>query len=166
MKKTMRLSVLALIAGLLILGGTMLVAQNEPGPGAPPPGGQMGPGGPGGPGGASERGTLSVPQTYSFDLDNGVVTGGRGADVWFHAVSAVELYLEPMNGAGLALGNRFDPDSCRRGPFSRDRITLTSLMVGNFVCYRTDTGGAGQFRIIGLTPASPHTLTIDYRNWR
>ena len=63
------------------------------GPGGPggPGGGFGGPGGPGGgfggPGGGSpphSTGTLVVPQTYTFDLDEGQVSGSSGdVDFWF-----------------------------------------------------------------------------------
>ncbi|MBS0385714.1 MAG: hypothetical protein JSS00_10255, partial [Proteobacteria bacterium] len=68
------------------------------------------------------------------------------------------------NGARIALGDRRDADSCR-GRLSNDRIALTSLTVGYFVCYQTNDGQRGDFRIIGLSPTSPRTLTIEYRNY-
>ena len=42
-----------------------------------------------------------------FDLDTGAETGA-GADFWFHAITNTELYIEPQNGARLALGDGSD----------------------------------------------------------
>jgi hypothetical protein len=127
-----------------------------------PPGGPGGGGGGGG--GGSDRGTLAIPQTYMFDLDRGRIGSDRGADIWFHAINPVQLYLEPQNGARIALGDRRGGDGCRRS-LSTDRIAVTTLMVGYYVCYQTSDGARGDFRIIGLSPTSPRTLTIDYRNY-
>jgi hypothetical protein len=96
-----------------------------------------------------------------FDLDRGRVTSDRSADVWFHAVNPVQLYLEPQNGARIALGDRRGGDSCRTR-VSNDRVALTVLMVGYYVCYQTNDGRRGDFRIVGLTPTSPRTLTVEY----
>jgi hypothetical protein len=87
------------------------------GPGSP--GGFGGPGGPGGfggPGGGGPGGggpvmhstnTLVVPQTFSFDLDAGQVLGSSpDADFWFEAVTAAQLFIKPMNGAQIAVGNK------------------------------------------------------------
>ncbi|MBI3439073.1 MAG: hypothetical protein HY054_10595 [Proteobacteria bacterium] len=128
-----------------------------------PPGGPGWPGGPGDPRGP-DRGALSIPQSYMFDLDRGRVGSDRGADVWFEAVNPVQLYLTPRNGARIALGDRRDGDSCRRS-LSNDRIALTSLMVGYYVCYETSEGQRGDFRITGLTSGSPRTLQIEYNNY-
>jgi hypothetical protein len=99
-----------------------------------------------------------------FDLDRGRISGGRDADVWFHAVNPVQFYLEPQNGARIALGDRRGGDSCR-GELSNERIPLTSLTVGYYVCYETNDGRRGDFRVIQLSPTSPHTLIIQYANY-
>jgi hypothetical protein len=97
-------------------------------------------------------------------LDRGRISNDRSADVWFRAINPVQLYLEPRNGARIALGDRRGGDSCRRG-LSEDRIEITTLMVGYYVCYQTNDGRRGDFRIIGLSPTSPRTLTIEYNNY-
>lgn len=99
-----------------------------------------------------------------FDLDRGRVGSGRDADIWFEAVNPVQLYLTPQNGARIALGDRRGGDSCR-GSLSGDRIPLTAMSVGYYVCYRTSDGRRGDFRITGLSPDSPRTLRLEYNNY-
>jgi anthranilate/para-aminobenzoate synthase component I len=51
--------------------------------------------------------TLVVPQTFSFDLDAGQVLGSSpDADFWFEAVTATQLFIKPMNGTQIAVGNK------------------------------------------------------------
>jgi hypothetical protein len=78
-------------------------------------------------------------------------------------VTPIQLYLEPRNGARIALGDRRGGDSCRSS-LSNNRIAVTSLMVGYYVCYATNSGQRGDFRITGLSANAPRTLTIEYAN--
>lgn len=111
--------------------------------------------------------SLSVPQTYSFDLDAGNV-GAAGADIWFHAVTNTELYLEPRNGAQIAVGDRSNRgrDGCAAASFSTGRVALSAVPVGSYVCVRTNEGRISQFRMNAISSGSPKTLTIGYTTWR
>lgn len=151
------------------------------GPGGPGgvggPGGLGGFGGPGGggPGGqggggpvAHSTNTLVVPQTFSFDLDAGQVLGSSpDADFWFEVVTATQLFIKPMNGAQIAVGNKRNRgfNGCSAESFSPDQLALNTLAVGNYICAATSEGRVSQFRINALTSGSPRTLTISYTTW-
>jgi hypothetical protein len=151
------------------------------GPGGPgSPGGFGGPGGPGGfggPGGGGPGGggpvmhstnTLVVPQTFSFDLDAGQVLGSSpDADFWFEAVTATQLFIKPMNGAQIAVGNKQNRgfNGCSGESFSLNHVALNMLVVSNYICAGTSEGRVSQVRINALTPGSPKTLTIGYTTW-
>ncbi len=107
-----------------------------------------------------------VRQTYMFDLDTGAETGA-GADFWFRAVTATEMYIEPQNGARLALGDRSERGftGCSSASFSTARIPLASIPVGSFVCVRTSDDRISQFRMSAITPSSPRVLTINFTTW-
>lgn len=111
-------------------------------------------------------GRLDVPQTYLFDLDQGAVTED-GADVWFEAVTADELYLVPQNGATLGPGDlsKRDAAACAAGGYSSERLPLAKLPAGSFICVRTSDGRTGSFAIEALSDASPRALSINYVTW-
>lgn len=133
------------------------------------PGGPGGPGWPGGdrPGGRSySEGSVELRQTFQVDLDSGRV-GGGGADVWFHAVSPVELYIEPIGGARIAnVGGGGGRRDCRDADLRGARIPLGDLNIGSTVCYRTGDGRMGQFRVTGFSSMGPsRVMRIDYETW-
>ena len=130
------------------------------------------PGGGGGGGGGGvppvhSTGLLPVPQTYNFDLDEGQVGSGPGVDIWFQAVNPVQMYLKPMNGAQLAVGNKQNRgySGCSVAAFSPNAVPLNTLPVGSYICAATNEGRVSQFRINGISPGSPKTLTLGYTTW-
>jgi len=113
------------------------------------------------------QGVGVIRQTYLFDLDTGAETTA-GADIWFHAVTNTELYIEPRNGATLALGDRSERGfaGCSSASYSTTRIPLGSIPVGSFVCVRTSDGHVSQFRMNAISSASPRVLTIRFTTWQ
>jgi len=111
-------------------------------------------------------GALSVPQTYLFDLDNGAV--GASGDVWFHAVTNTQLYLEPSGGAQMAVGDRSNRgrDGCAAASYSTARVALSAVPVGSYVCVRTNEGRISQFRVNAISSGSPRTLSLGYTTWQ
>jgi hypothetical protein len=108
---------------------------------------------------------LSVPQTYVFDLDAGTV--GAQGDIWFQAVTSDELYLTPRGGAQLAVGDRSNRnyEGCVTAAYSPNRVALSAVPVGSYVCVRTSDGRISQFRMNSITPGSPKTLSIGFTTW-
>lgn len=106
-----------------------------------------------------------IRQTYTFDLDTGT-EAAAGADVWFEAVTNTELYLQPRNGARLALGNASDRGfrGCSSASFTTTRIPLASLPAGAFVCVRTSDNRIAQFRVAAIA-GSPRYMTINFTTW-
>jgi hypothetical protein len=111
-------------------------------------------------------GALSVPQTYLFDLDNGAV--GASGDIWFHAVTNTQLYLEPSGGAQMAVGDRSNRgrDGCAAATYSTTRVALGAVPVGSYVCVRTNEGRISQFRVNAISSSSPRTLSLGYTTWQ
>lgn len=112
------------------------------------------------------QGAGVIRQTYMFDFDNGAETSA-GADLWFHAITNTELYLEPRNGARLALGDGSERGfaGCSSASFSTARIPLASVPVGTFVCVRTSDNRIGQFRMNAIS-GSPRVLTVQFTTWQ
>jgi hypothetical protein len=112
-------------------------------------------------------GILPIPQTFRFDLDNGSVGAGPGADFWFQAVNPIQLYIRPVNGAQIAVGNKQNRgfNGCSAEAFSPNPVLLSSLQVGNYICAATNEGRVSQFRVNGISPGSPKTLTIGFTTW-
>jgi hypothetical protein len=108
-----------------------------------------------------------VAQTYSVDIDEGQLSTGADADVWFQAVTMSQLFLKPVNGAQLAVGDRSDRGRrrCATESFSNDPVALNALPVGSFVCVATNRGRVAQFRVSGVSGGVPKTLTLDYTTW-
>lgn len=112
-------------------------------------------------------GSFLAQQTYLFDLDVGALAlADRGADVWFEAVTDGDLFLTPVNGAQLALGDGTDRGvaGCRSAAFSSTRIPVRAAL-GRFVCALTSDGRVSQFQVADLSGTSPRSLTIHYTTW-
>lgn len=112
-------------------------------------------------------GAFLAQQTYLFDLDTGALAlENRGADVWFQAVTNTEMYLAPVNGAELAFGDGSDRGfgGCQSAAFSGERIRIDRA-VGRHVCARTSDGRLSQFKVAGISGATPRSLTIEYVTW-
>ncbi|HQA28453.1 MAG TPA: hypothetical protein PLA02_04460 [Brevefilum fermentans] len=109
-------------------------------------------------------GALEIEQTYTADLDEGLLNGGSGKDLWYQVVSATERYLTPINGAGFAVWGGSAPgmSDCIGASLSTTSIPLSSSLVGTYVCYRTNEGRPGAFRVNELTGT---TIKIGYTTW-
>jgi hypothetical protein len=113
---------------------------------------------------------LNVRQTFTFDLDEGVEQGAGGAaDLWFEADTATLLYIVPRNGATMWTGDRSNRnyEGCAGADahYTADRISLSDLPVGSYVCVKTNGGRISQYRINALSAGSPKTLTIGFTTW-
>jgi hypothetical protein len=108
-------------------------------------------------------GSVDLPQTWRLDLDSGTV-GAGGADLWFHAVTAADRYLEPVGGAALALGDGSDRgrDGCRDAAFSTERIRVQQSLEGSYICARTGEGRISQFRFNGMDGT---VMKLGYTTW-
>ncbi len=113
-------------------------------------------------------GGIDVSQTYQFDLDQGQVGNAATSDIWFQAVSPIEMYLTPQNGAALAVGDRSNRgyDGCSAATFTTDRVPLIFLPVGSYVCARTNEGRISQFRLNNVVISLPVVLSLGYTTWQ
>ncbi len=112
-------------------------------------------------------GKLDVPQTYTFDLDQGRLAGDH-VDLWFEAETRDLLYLTPRNGARISVGDRSNRGyaGCSAARYSADRVSLRDIPIGSYVCVRTDQGRISQFRLNAVSGGSPKTLSIGYSTWK
>ncbi len=110
-------------------------------------------------------GSLNISQTWTADLDEGVLGTGQGADIWFHALTEKERYLEPMNGATIAKVAQAGAESCTAATLSSSRIKIDDLPEGSYVCVLTDEGRRSQFRVNVPAGLSPGVLGIGYITW-
>lgn len=53
-----------------------------------------------------DRSNISVPRTWTLDVDTGNV-GASGYDLWWRAVTDAEFFLTPANGASLSFASYF-----------------------------------------------------------
>ena len=112
-------------------------------------------------------GPLEIPQTWTVDLDEGVVGAGSDADVWFRAETATERYIVPQNDASMAIVGTVSVgrDGCVSAPLSTEQIDINNLPEGTYVCVLTNQGRYSQFRINAPIGPSPGTLFIGYTTW-
>lgn len=129
------------------------------GPPPPPPGPPTPP--------TFSTGPVSLQQTYLVNFDNGVITSGSGADLWFQAVDPTHMFLTPRNGARIAVGDRSNRGwaGCRVEAFSPAPVPLSAVPVGSYVCMKTNAGRVSQFRVNGINPGYPKTLQLGYTTW-
>ncbi len=113
-------------------------------------------------------GSISLKQTWMMDLDNGTSASGPGNDIWFRAVTADLRYLEPQNGAKIALAGTGGASlqSCKSlTTYTTGQIPLHLLPVGMYVCVITDEGRYSSFRVNSAPGPSPGTMEIGYTTW-
>lgn len=112
-------------------------------------------------------GDTSVPQTYTMDLDTGSL-GGGGADIWFRAENSIVRYLEPINGATMAIAG-FNPinfDGCNAiGGYSFDTIEMHNLPAGIYICVSTSEGRIAQFRVNTPVTNFNDVLGVGFITW-
>lgn len=114
-----------------------------------------------------KTGPLEITQTWGADLDEGVIISGAPRDLKFQAVTATEKYLTPENGATFAIWGTSAPGmyDCIGAPLSSNRIPIASAPVGTYVCYQTNQGRPGAFRVNELTGGTPQILKIGFTTW-
>ena len=139
--------------------------ERFPNPGPFPPGGPGGPGRPGRPGDVLVSESVELRPSFQVDLDTGRIGSGVG-DLWYHAVSPGEAYLEPVNGARLSWAPRRAGDfgECRDAQFRTYRIPISRLGDGAGMCFRTDAGRVGYLttdRFVG----AERRLRITFTTW-
>ncbi|MEE9455514.1 MAG: hypothetical protein V3V13_14205 [Paracoccaceae bacterium] len=113
-------------------------------------------------------GLISLKQTWMMDLDNGTTGGRAGADIFFHAATKTQRFLEPVNGAQIALaGNRsINLAGCRNlAGYTSGPLPLELFREGMYVCVKTDEGRISQFRVNTAAGASPGTMEIGFTTW-
>jgi len=108
--------------------------------------------------------SLDINQTVTADLDEGVTPAGATADIWFEAISAAERYLTPQNGAKMAIWGTSSAGmyDCIGAALSTNRIPIADVPVGTYVCYETNQGRPGAFRVNALAGT---VLTIGFTTW-
>ncbi len=98
-----------------------------------------------------------------MNLDNGS-TSGAGRDIWYQAVSALEKYLNPRNGAKISFTNGAQRGyaGCSAATYSNNRVSLWLVPPGSYVCVKTNQGRISEFR---LNSYSGTTMNIGYTTW-
>lgn len=117
--------------------------------------------------GVHKSGSLVVPQTYLFDIDNGSVGGSAGADLWFEAKTATARFLTPRNGATIWVGDRSarTKAQCEAGAYTANATPMFSVPPGSYVCVKTNEGRVGIVKIVQLTGLAVKNLEIEYTTW-
>lgn len=112
-------------------------------------------------------GGVELNQTYLVDFDTGRVDRS-GADLWFQAETADLLYLSPVGGARIGVGNRSNRgrDGCSSARMSQNRVSLRDVPVGSYICMITNEGRISQFRMNNISGGSPKTLSLGYTTWQ
>lgn len=107
-------------------------------------------------------GLIDLQQTWTANLDNGTTGGAAGADIWYQAVSAVEKYITPRNGALMAVGDGSGYAGCSTTDMTNDSIPLADIPPGTYVCVKTNQNRISQFRVNGFVGT---TMKIGYGTW-
>ena len=110
-------------------------------------------------------GPLEIELTFTADLDRGLLVGDSSIkDLWYQAATATEKYLTPQNGAKFAIWGTYSPSvyQCLGASLSTAPIPLASVPEGTYVCYQTNEGRPGVFRVNGFVGT---TIKIGYTTW-
>ncbi len=112
-------------------------------------------------------GPILLKQTYTVNMDNGTVAS-PGADLWFRAVNPTLRYLEPINGAKMAVGDRSNRgyDGCAAETFTHHRVNINLIPVGSYVCMKTNQGRISQFRVNAVYGGAVKKMKLGYTTWQ
>ncbi len=110
---------------------------------------------------------IALKQTFLADLDTGNIIVDSTSDMWFEAVSSVEMYLTPKNGAKFVIVTGVPSlTDCQGAALSTAQIPLASLPAGSWLCYQTNAGHYGRMQIDSYTMDGPSkVMNIDFRTW-
>jgi len=109
-------------------------------------------------------GPITLKQTFTANLDTGSI-GGAGADIWYRAVTPVQKFIKPINGAKLAVGDKSNRGfaGCKTATYSASQVSIWSLPVGSYVCVKTNMGRISQFRLNGYAGTK---MKLGYTTWK
>jgi len=109
-------------------------------------------------------GHLTIDNSFKADLDAGVITSDSNADIWLHAVTASERYLEPQNGAKFKeMSDTPSYDDCSSASLSNSAVNFTDFSTGSWFCYKTSDGRYGRFEV---DDEGTDYISIDFRTWK
>jgi len=117
----------------------------------------------------SSHASFDIAETTDADLDEGdSPPAGGGTD--FKFTVATTKYIEPGNGATFLLLGSSEPsyNTCKTAALSTDNIDVDDTLVGKWICYKTNQGRLGRFKVVSLTPSDPtqpQTLEVSYLTW-
>jgi len=113
--------------------------------------------------GVYKTGKVTVNSSFTVDLDQITSPGTPNEDLWYEAVTAVERYLTPKNGATFKkMSSTPSQSDCSGASLSSAKINFTDVAVGNWFCYKTNASRYGRFQVENLTDSS---ITLDARTW-
>lgn len=113
------------------------------------------------------KGILTIPEGRSADLDEGVVGSRVNADIGFPLGNPAGRFVEPLNGASMAIVRSVSPDgkSCAAARLVSHRVSLADLQKGTLVCVRTNEGRTAYFRVMENVGPSPGQFRIGFVAW-
>lgn len=124
------------------------------------------------PAGVYCQGTVVVGQTFVVDFENGKVGNPPGGDLFFEAQTNDELYLSPVHGAKIWIGDGGAAPNCAKVVYSPDRVPYkaTTMPAGTNFCIKTDQGRITAVVIKSITgdPAAMKnwSLTLKFTTFK
>jgi hypothetical protein len=118
----------------------------------------------------SSKLNFKVTQNFMADLDNGDSPPIDIEDFLFKVVSNDNKRLKPMNSAAFVIMGKDEPSygKCNEADRKTDEIVVNKDLVGYWLCYETNQGRLGTFKIVSLTPtdiAENQVLELNYITW-
>lgn len=112
-------------------------------------------------------GTLTAPLMRGFEFDGGTV--GVGGDVVFSR-TLLAFFVTPNGGAkiwpGDAAARGYATCYAQRNSANYVTTMVASPTVGQHMCYVTNEGRVGEFRVESLMQGNNATLTVSYTTWQ
>ena len=113
--------------------------------------------------GVFRSGKLTIDNQSSVDFDSGNSAGDPRRDVWVHAVSNSERYLEPMNGALLKeMPGAPSKNTCQEASLAGGAVSFADFSSQSYFCYKTSAGRYGRFQVEKIKGDS---IGFDFRTW-
>lgn len=117
----------------------------------------------------SSHASFSISETAEADLDEGDSPPGTGGRDFTFVVAGTKQ-IDPGNGATFLVMGASEPsyNTCKTTTLAAGNIDVDDTLIGKWVCYRTNQGRLGRFKVVSLTPTDatqPQTLEVSYLTW-
>jgi hypothetical protein len=113
------------------------------------------------------HGELTIPQTWTADLDEGILAAEPESDIWVERRPGKRYFFTPVNGATATAITFGYPtaSSCLGLHLSSGSLSIGAMPLGAYFMVRTNRGQCAEVRLVGKPTDNDDRVTVTFRTW-